>query len=160
MAQVFIAHSSRDEWLINPVCEWLEASGVEPYLAEFETTATPLPEKFDKAIQASTAVVVIFTRNVANIQQTRDVVNWETSAAYTHKKPVYIFRESGVELPFMFNYITDYFTFDTFNVETLESALQHLYDIGLKIKKTEDTGKLVLTGLLIAFGLWQLFKKD
>jgi stringent starvation protein B len=159
MAQVFISHSSRDEWLIKPICEWLKASGVEPYLAEFETTATPLPEKFDKAIRDSNAVVVIFTRNVANIQKTRDVVNWETCVAYTHKKPVYILRENGVELPFMFNYITDYFTFDPFNVKTLKAALQRLYDIGLKIKKDEDTGKLVLAGLLIVFGLWQLFKK-
>jgi hypothetical protein len=44
-------------------------------------------------------------------------------------------------------------------VKTLKAALQRLYDIGLKIKKDEDTGKLVLAGLLIVFGLWQLFKK-
>jgi hypothetical protein len=150
MAQVFIAHSSKDEWLIKPICEWLEASGVKPYLAEFEMTATSLPEKFDKAIRDSNAVIVIFTRNVADIQQTYDAVNWETATAYAYRKPVYVFREDGVELPFMFRYITDYFTFDPFKETILKERISK---IGRKLKRGEDISKALLFGLLVIFGV-------
>jgi len=159
MAQVFIAHSSKDKWLIDPICEWLRCAGVNPYLAELESpTPLPLPDKLEAAIKNSNAVVVVFTRNVANIQQTRDVVNWEVATAHAYKRPVYVFREKGVEVPLMINYITDYFTFDPLDQHTLKRALQRVYNIGLKIKKEEDVAKVVSTGLLIIFGiivLWQ-----
>ena len=163
MAQVFIAHSSKDKWLIDPICDWLRYAGVAPYLAELESpTPLPLPDKFEAAIKNSDAVVVVFTRNVANIQQTRDVVNWEVATAHAYKKPVYVFREKEVEVPLMISYITDYFTFDPFDQHTLEQAVKRVYDIGFKLKKDEDVARLISAGLLIIFGigLWKYLGRN
>jgi hypothetical protein len=153
MAQVFIAHSSKDKWLIEPICDWLKDLGVKPYLAEREIAALSLTQKLEKAIRDSNAVIVIFTRNVADIQQTRDVVNWEVATAHTYRKPVYIFCEKGVELPFTFNGITTYATFDPFDEAKLIEVFRQLSDIGYKLKKDEDISKFILTGLFIVFGI-------
>ena len=121
-----------------------------------------MPDKFEAAIKNSDAVVVVFTRNVANIQQTRDVVNWEVATAHAYKKPVYVFREKEVEVPLMISYITDYFTFDPFDQHTLEQAVKRVYDIGFKLKKDEDVARLISAGLLIIFGigLWKYLGRN
>jgi hypothetical protein len=81
MVRIFIAHSSRDEWLINPIASNLKLIPVEPYLAKVEDpTPYPLPQKLDNAIETSQAVFGFWTSNVANNQETRDVFNWEISA--------------------------------------------------------------------------------
>jgi len=153
MAQVFIAHSSKDKWLIDPICDWLRYAGVTPYLAELESpTPRSLPDKLERAIKNSNAIVVVFTRNVASIQRTRDVVTWEVATAHAYKKPVYVFREKEVEVPLTIEYITDYFTFDPFDQHTLEQAVRRVYDIGLKLKKDEDVAKFIITGLFLIFG--------
>lgn len=154
MAQIFIAHSSKDRWIIDPISEILRKAGIFPWLSELESpTPFPLPEKLQTAIENSKALIAILTHNVIDIIQTRDVVNWEASAAYHLKKPVYVFREEGVEVPIMIDYITDYFTFSPFDEETLRKAIDKIYQIGFDIKQSEDTGKAILTFLGVIFGI-------
>lgn len=161
MAKIFIAHSSKDKWLIDPISNALKQAGVIPYLAGLESpTPFPLPQKLQKAIEESKVIIVILTHNVTNIIQTRDIVNWEISAAYHLKKPVYVFRERGVEIPLMINYITDYFTFDPFDEQILKKTIDKVYQIGFSIKQTEDTDKVILTFLGVIFGIILLSNLD
>ncbi len=161
MAQIFIAHSSRDKWLIDPINQVLIQAGVKPYLAELDSpTPFSLPEKFEKAIKESKVIIAILTNNVTDIIQTRDIVNWEISAAYHQipKKPVYVFREKGVEVPLMIEYITDYFTFDPLDEETLRKAIDKIHQIGLNMKETEDQNKAILTVFMVILGIIVLSK--
>ncbi|MFH1015051.1 MAG: toll/interleukin-1 receptor domain-containing protein [Nitrospirota bacterium] len=154
MAQIFIAHSSKDKWLIGPISQVLTQAGVIPYLAELESpTPFPLPQKLQKAIEESKVIIAVLTHNATNIIQTRDIVNWEISAAYHLKKPTYVFREKGVDVPLMINYITDYFTYDPFDEQTLKITLDKICQIGFDIKRSEDTDKAILTLFGIVLGI-------
>jgi len=164
MAQVFIAHSSKDSWLINPIAKWLRAAGVTPYLAELESpTQFPLPEKLSNAIKGSQAVFTFLTKSVIRTPSTRDVVNWEVATAHAYGKSVYVFHEKGVEVPLMIQYITDYYTFDPLDENTLNRAIQRAYKIGTDIKKADDVGKVIATLLLLllaGFLLSEMIEKE
>jgi len=69
LVRIFIAYSSEDEWLINPIASNLKLIPVEPYLARVEDpTPYPLPQKIDNAIETSQAVFVFWTSNAENNQ--------------------------------------------------------------------------------------------
>ena len=152
LVRIFIAHSSEDEWLMNPIASNLRLMNVEPYLAKLEDpTPYPLPQKLDRAIQSSAAMFVFLTPNVANNKDTRDVVNWEISAAYAKKKPIYVFAEKGVDIPLMVNYITVYATYDPVNQESLDSMVARVQDLASAFKEAEDKAKAAST--MVAFFL-------
>ena len=156
MVRIFIAHSSKDGWLIDTVVSNLKLIPVEPYLAKVEDpTPFPLPKKLDDAIEASEAVFVFWTANVANNQDTRDVVNWEISAAY-HKKPrkeIYVFAEEGVPVPLMISYTTVYATFDPMNQEKLNELANKVQEKAYCIKDGADKGRLAAFIVMGLFGL-------
>ncbi len=156
MVKIFIAHSSEDEWLIKPIASNLRLIPVEPYLAKVEDpTPYPLPQKLDNAIEASQAVFVFWTSNVANNQDTRDVVNWEISAAYHKKprKPIYVFAEKGVPVPKMIKYVTVYATYDPLNQETLNKMVTRVQEIASAFKESEDKAKAAFTMVALFLGL-------
>ena len=160
LVRIFIAYSSEDEWLINPIASNLKLIPVEPYLARVEDpTPYPLPQKLDNAIETSQAVFVFWTSNVANNQDTRDVVNWEISAAYHKKprKPIYVFAEKGVPVPMMINYITVYATYDPLNQETLDKMVTRVQEIASAFKQSEDKAKAAFTMIMLFLGLGLFF---
>lgn len=160
LLRVFIAHSSKDEWIINPIASNLRLIPVEPYLARVEDpTPYPLPQKLDVAIESSKAMFVFWTSNVANNKETRDVVNWEISAAYHKKprKPIYVFAEKGVDVPLLVSYTTVYATYDPLNQQTLNKMVAKVQDIASAFKEVEDKAKVALTIIMGILGLGLLF---
>jgi hypothetical protein len=158
MVRVFIAHSSKDEWLINPIASNLKLIPVEPYLAKLDDpTPYPLPQKLDMAIDSSVAMFVFLTSNVTNIKETRDTVNWEMSSAYTKKKPIYVFVEKGVDIPLMVNYITVYATYDPLNQQSLDEMVGKVQGIASTFKQNEDKAKAAFTVIAIILGLGFFF---
>lgn len=158
LVRIFVAHSSEDEWLINPVASNLRLINVEPYLAKLEDpTPYPLPQKIDRAIETSTAMFVFLTHNVANLKDTRDVVNWEISAAYAKKKPIYVFAEKGVDVPLMVNYITVYATYDPLNQESLDKMVVRVQELASAFKEFEDKAKAAFNLIMILLGLGLFF---
>lgn len=156
MVKIFIAHSKDDSWLINQIANWLSSINIDTYLARLEDpTPLPLPVKILRAIKDSAAMFVFLTPNVADNKITRDIVNWEISQAYTLDKPVYVFREKGVEVPLMINYITVYHTYDPFNEDSLNEMNDRLEQITYAIKESEDKVKAAVT--LAAFILGSFF---
>ena len=154
MVKVFIAHSSEDGWLINPIADNMRLIGVEPYLAKLEDpTPIPLPQKIDRAIESSVAMFVILTSNVANTKETRDVVNWEISSAYAKKKPIYVFAEEGVDIPLMLNYITVYAKFNPLSQESLDSIVAKIHSIATTLKESDDKGKAIGTFIMLILGI-------
>ena len=158
LVRIFIAHSSKDEWLIKPIASNFGLIPVEPYLAKLEDpTPFPLPQKLDSAIESSTAMFVFWTSNVADNKETRDVVNWEISAAYHKKprKPIYVFAERGVDVPLMVNYTTVYATYDPLNQESLNEMVKRVQErarsIASAFKEAEDKAKAAFA--LVAFFL-------
>ena len=156
LVQVFIAHSSRDKWLIDAICENLTLRGVAPYLAELEDpTPLPLPEKLDVAIKTSNALFLIITSSAMQNRQTRDVLNWETATAHAYQKPVYVFAEKGIDVPLLINYISVYFTFDPITRESLKEMMVRVHKTAIELKEVEDKGKAAafivasLLGLLV-----------
>lgn len=157
MVQIFIAHSSKDKWIIDPICESLKSVGVVPYLAELDTpTALPLPEKLDREIRKSVALLAILTPNVMNARETWDTVNWEIATARAYKRPVYVFREKGVDVPIMVNYTTVYLTYDPMSQESLKEAMQRVAAIGSRLKSSADFKNTILI-ILVIFFLSKLF---
>ena len=153
MVRMFIAHSSKDEWLINPISSNLKLIPVEPYLAKLEDpTPCPLPQKFNDAIKSSVAMFVFLTPNVAENKDTRDVVNWEIATAHAMGKPIYVFRENGVEVPLMVNYITTYFTYDPLDQRTLDEMVSRVQEIASAFKENEDKAKAAFTVIALILG--------
>ncbi len=153
MVRIFIAHSSEDEWLINPIASNLRLIRVDPYLAKLEDpTPYPLPQKLDGAIESSTAMFVFLTHNVANLKDTRDIVNWEISAAYAKKKPIYVFAEKGVDVPLMLNYITVYANYDPVSQQSLDKMVRKVQHIATALKEVEDKAKAAFTIVALILG--------
>lgn len=154
MAKVFISHSKLDGWLVKPIGKVLKEIGVEPYIAEIETPeAKPLPAKFKEHIQTSNVTILLLTANVMKHPKTRDVVNWEVATAHAFGKPVYVFREEGVEVPLMMSYITDYFTFDPIKREDLKAVMNRIRKIAQILKENEDTVKVIVTAIAVGLGI-------
>jgi hypothetical protein len=155
MVSIFISHSSKDAWLIDPIARNMRSIGIEPYLAELDTpTPYPLPQKLDKAIDSATAIIVVLSSNVCNIQQTRDVVNWEISSAYAKKKQIYVFAETGVDIPLMVSHITVYARYDPLSPESLNDIANKIHELSYKIKESDDTGKAIASLFLIVLGIF------
>jgi hypothetical protein len=158
MARIFIAHSSKDDWLINPIAATLRLIGVEPYLAKLEDpTPYPLPQKLDLAIESSSAMFAFLTPNVENNKDTWDIVNWEISSAYAKKKPVYVFVEKGVNVPIMVNYTVVYATYDPFDQQSLNKMIARVKEIGSALKRSEDIAKAAFTIVALILGLGLFF---
>lgn len=156
LVRIFIAHSGKDEWLINPIADNLRLINVEPYLAKLEDpTPYPLPPKLDRAIESSVAMFVFWSSNVANNKDTRDIVNWEISAAYHKKprKPIYVFAEKGVDVPLMVSYTTVYATYDPLSQETLDKMVARVQQIASAFKEAEDKAKAAFTMVMVFLGL-------
>jgi len=154
LVRIFIAHSSKDEWLIKPVASNLRLIPVEPYLAKLEDpTPYPLPPKLDMAIDSSTAMFVFLTSNVAKDEDTWDIVNWEISSAYAKKKPIYVFREKGVKVPLMVQYITVWATYDPLNRESLNKVAKKVQGIASAFKEADDKAQAAFVMVMVFLGL-------
>jgi hypothetical protein len=154
LVRIFITHSSADEWLISTIVSNLKLIPVDPYLAKLEDpTPYPLPQKLDSAIDSSTAMFAFLTPNVADNKHTRDVVNWEISAAYAKKKPIYVFVQKGVEVPLMVNYITVYATYDPFDQKTLNEMSTKVQEIASRFKQAEDSANSAKVAGAVVLGL-------
>jgi hypothetical protein len=152
MVQIFLCHCSKDTWLIDPIAKILESIEVKPYRAKLvDPTPYPLPEKINNAINDSDAVFVFLTKNCSTIQSTRDVINWEISAAHAYKKPIYVFKEKGVEIPIMLNYLSCYSEFDPVNQESLDTLVKKVQEKAFALKDQNDGGKaaLAIVGTLL-----------
>lgn len=154
VVKVFISHSRLDEWLIKPISNVLKEMGIEPYIAEIETPeAKPLPLKFQEHIQTSNALILFLTANVTKHLNTRDIVNWEVATAHAFGKPIYVFREKGVEVPLMISYITDYFSFDPIRREDLKAVVNRIKKVAQILKEHEDAVKATVTAIAVGFGI-------
>ena len=154
MVQIFIAHSSEDTWLIDPVSDALINTGITPYLAELEDpTPLPLPQKIEDAIKESEALFAILTSNVMNKPETRDIVNWELSMAKAFQKPIYVFCEKDVEVPRMVAYSTVYLRFDPISQESLDSLMDSVKEEAARVKKYADKSKAALAIIIAGLGL-------
>ena len=107
------------------------------------------------AIESSVAMIVFLTPNVANNKDTWDVVNWEISAAYAKKKPIYVFAEKGVDIPLMVNYVTVYARYDPLNQKSLREMVNKVQEIASAFKQADDKAKAAFG--FVAFFLGLLF---
>lgn len=95
---------------------------------------------------------VFLTHNVANLKDTRDIVNWEISAAYAKKKPIYVFAEKGVDVPLMLNYITVYANYDPVSQQSLDKMVRKVQHIATALKEVEDKAKAAFTIVALILG--------
>ena len=154
MPQIFIAHSSQDAWIVNPIGQNLRSIGVDSYVAEFDTpNPLSLHDMLTSAIQRSTAVFLILTHNVVNKTETRDFINWEIATARAYNKPVYVFRERDVEVPILISQIMVYFTFDPFDQSSLQEAMNRIIGVASQLKEQEDKGKAAAVLIMLFLGL-------
>jgi len=152
LVKVFISHSRLDNWLVEPICEVLKESGVNPYVAEIETPeAKPLPIKFRENIRTSNVIILLLTKNVMKHNNTRDIISWEVATAHALNKPVYVFREEGVDVPLMISQITDYFTFKVLTKKDVAEVINRIKKIAQILKENEDTVNAIIT--IFAAGL-------
>ncbi len=81
------------------------------------------------------AMFVFLTPNVESNKDTWDVVNWEISAAYTRRKPIYVFAQKGVSVPLMVKYITVYAHYDPLSQQPLNEMANKVQGIAHAYKK-------------------------
>jgi hypothetical protein len=154
MVQVFVSHSSRDSWLVKPIADNLRIIGLQPYLAELDTpNPLSLQDKLTAAVQGSTAVILILSRNVVNNPETRDFINWEIATARAYKKPVYAFVEQSVEVPILMSQIMVYHTFDPFSQESLNEAMKRVVGVGSQLKEQEDKARAAALVIMLFLGI-------
>ncbi len=153
MVQIFIAHSSEDKWLIDPICQVLDEIGVTPYVAEFaDPTPHSVEEKLDMEIKASDAAFFILTSNTMQIPRTRDTIMWEYSRARAYNKPTYVFGEKGVEVPLLIGYTT-YYIFDPLREESLDDMMDRIEDKATEVKEYVNKSKAALAIIIAGLGL-------
>ena len=152
VVKVFISHSRLDNWLVEPICEILRENGVNPYVAEIEAPeAKSLPVKFRDHIQTSNVIILLLTKNVMKHKTTRDIINWEVATAHALNKPIYAFREEGVDVPLMISQITDYFTYKRVKKKDITKVLNNIKKIAQDLKDNEDAINAII--ILFAVGL-------
>ena len=98
-------------------------------------------------------MILLLTANVMKKPNTRDIINWEVATAHAFRKPVYVFREKGVEVPLMISYITDYFTFDPIKRKDLKAVMSRIRKLAQILKENEDTVKMIVTVIAVGLGI-------
>ncbi|SRR6266516_3238325 len=145
MAQIFIAHSSKDKPLIDWIAGNLRAIGITPYQAGYDSPSeTSLQDKLRREISRSQAVFLILTRNVTGSMNTSTIIQWEFDTAKEKKKPVYVFKEKKVRVPLMIQLSADYGTFDPVSKESLIEAMNKMVSIGNRLKTREEQYRAML----------------
>jgi len=79
--QIFIAHSSRDKYIIKLIEDNLENIGVRPFLAGRFMAGKPAIFKIIDGIWDSIAFFILWTKNVTDNPETRDWVSFEIGIA-------------------------------------------------------------------------------
>jgi monoamine oxidase len=83
MAHIFASHSQRDKSIIHFFLEAFAGTNVKPHFEELEA-APPGglgAQKITADIQSANAIFVLLSENVAQLNHTRDWVNWECGTA-------------------------------------------------------------------------------
>jgi hypothetical protein len=145
MAQIFMAHSSKDKPLIDWMAANLRRIGIEVYVAGYDSPSpTSLDEKLTREITRSQAIFLILTRNVARSKNTSVIIQWEIATAQNKKKPVYVFSQKGVKVPLMIRLTTDYGTFDPVSRDSLVEAMSKMLSIGKRLKTQEEKNRALM----------------
>ena len=84
---------------------------------------------------------------------TRDIISWEVATAHALNKPVYVFREEGVDVPLMISQITDYYTFKGIKKKDVTAVLNRIKKIGQILKENEDAVNVIITIFAVALGV-------
>ena len=130
MISIFISHSRKDKWLIDPLTQALETMNIEPILLELETPIPyPLPEAIKNNLKKSSAIFVLITPNVTDNQTTRDNVLWEIAEAHALEKPIYVFKDGRSTLPVMISYVITYHEFNMYDQEQVKTAFERTVTI-------------------------------
>lgn len=116
MAQIFVAHSQRDENLRNFFLKCFAVTNVKGVFEEFEKILTSriiTSKKIKEDIENSNAVFVILSESVQNIPHTRDWIVWEAGAS--KNKDIWIFEhyQQLCRISVIIPYFRHYIIFDT-----------------------------------------------
>ena len=72
----------------------------------------------------------------------------------------YVFREKGVDVPLMLNYITTYYTYDRINQESLDEMVDKVKNLAHAFKESEDKTNVAFAMVLFFLGLWFFFGRE
>src|SRR4051812_36572209 len=95
MAHIFFSHSKQDKATIHFFLEAFAGTKVKPHLVELEL-GPPTGINSDKItadIQSANAIFVLLSRNVEDLNYTRDWITWECGTALN--KEVWVFEQLG-----------------------------------------------------------------
>jgi len=140
LAQIFIAHSSRDKALVELISANLRQLGIVPYVSELEgPKPQSLPKELEDNLSKSSAMFVILARNVTRRANTKAILHWEVGKA--GKKPIYVWAENGVKVPMMIELTRTYDRFDPVNARDM---LERMMSIGKELKSKEEQARLLI----------------
>jgi hypothetical protein len=156
MVSIFISHSRKDMWFIEPLVQALRKMNIEPILLELETPVPyPLPEAIKNDLKRSSAIFVLITPNVTSNKTTQDNILWEIAQAHALEKPIYVFKDRRSTLPMMTPYVTTYHEFDMYNQQQVESVFSRAITIAQEIAKQDAVNAVswLFLAILGALGL-------
>jgi hypothetical protein len=154
MVSIFISHSKKDKWFIDPLAQALRTMNIEPILLELETPLPyPLPEAIKNDLKRSSAIFVLITPNVTNNKTTQENILWEIAQAHALEKPIYVFKDRKSTLPMMASYATTYHEFDMYDQQQVNSVLDRAITIAREIARQDAVNAVFWLFLVILGGL-------
>jgi nucleoside 2-deoxyribosyltransferase len=102
LAKIFLSHSRQDERIKDLFFRAFAGTGVHPVLKEYENVSPPgtppsqinrnMAEEIESDILSSSAVFVILSETVQQLQHTTHWIAWESGQAKAKQKPVWVFE--------------------------------------------------------------------
>ena len=146
MVTVFVSHSGKDLHIVEEIEQFLNNLDVNSIVIGYNIEGKPPMTKIKQGIGNSHALLLSWTSNVADNQDTRDIINAEIGGANQRGIPIFCFLERGVDKPWFISEITDY---GYFSNETIIGDLKRVETTLINMKNREGLNKLIIAGLII-----------
>lgn len=141
MAQIFVSHSKKNEDL-DFFHKGFSTSGVKGVFMEYEGIANPAWESIKNYVRKADSVFVLLSREVRDLEYTRNWVAFEVGLACQANKNVWVFEKVYEEIDFVVPYLTHYVLYDPSSSEHFQFIRNVIIDRGLP----SDYGEPVVCG--------------
>lgn len=126
MADVFISHSSKDKYIADKLCDYLERRGLTCWIAPRDITpGSEWPEAISNAIIEIKAMVIIYSQNSATSTQ----VPKEITLASKRDKLILPYKIDDTELEGSFDYFLSSAHWITADLEKGDTRFEELYHV-------------------------------
>lgn len=130
--KVFISHSRHDNEIVKIVGTEIRDKGHNPFLAEKAISSERMEEKLFGNISSSNIVLVLWTENVAEKRETRDMVLWEIILGRYLDKRIIVFVDKKLKASPVIDQLVVYNPLNFENKTEIKKAVREFISQNLK----------------------------